>query len=230
VIREHYRTCDALVGRVLDAVGSDAFVIVCSDHGFGSFQRGVHLNGWLRANGFLTLKPGANGEEFFKEVDWGQTRAYALGLGGIYLNRRGREASGILDDTEATEAARDIARGLTGLMDPDRGARAVERVVAREEIYSGPFTNQAPDLLVCTSNGYRASWTTALGGAPEAIFEDNTRRWGGDHIMDPALVPGVLFSNRAITTATPSLVDLAPSILSTFGTVDPARHDETMRR
>lgn len=217
VIREHYRTCDALVGRILEAVGSDAFVVVCSDHGFGSFQRGVHLNGWLRANGFLTLKPGASGEEFFREVDWGQTKAYALGLGGIYLNRRGREAGGILDDAGAAEATRDIARGLTGLRDTERGSRAIERVVTREEIYSGPFTNQAPDLLVCTANGYRASWATALGGAPEALFEDNTRRWGGDHIMDPALVPGVLFSSRAIATATPSLLDLAPSILSAFG-------------
>jgi len=86
-------------------------------------------------------------------------------------------------------------------------------VVTREEIYSGPFTDQAPDLLACMARGYRASWTTALGGAPETVFEDNTKRWGGDHIMDPSLVPGVLFSNRPVLSREPSLTDLAALIL-----------------
>ena len=217
VIRQHYQACDEVVGRALDALGDDALVMVCSDHGFTSFQRGIHINGWLRANGFLTLKAGAGGEEFFKEVDWSRTKAYALGLGGIYLNRRGREGNGILDDTSAAETARQIVGGLTGLVDVERGERAVERVMTREEIYSGPFTDRAPDLLVCTSRGYRASWTTALGGAPDAIFEDNTKRWGGDHIVDPALVPGVLFSSERIEKASPSLLDLAPTILSSLG-------------
>ncbi|HKP28901.1 MAG TPA: hypothetical protein VJU15_05845, partial [Gemmatimonadales bacterium] len=97
---------------------------------------------------------------------------------------------------------------------------AVERVVTKEEIYSGPFASQAPDLLVCTSRGYRASWTTALGGSPDAIFEDNTKRWGGDHIIDPSLVPGVLFSSQPIEKVNPAIGDLAGMILGSFG-VDP---------
>ena len=225
VIRDHYRECDELVGRALDAVGDDATVFVCSDHGFASFQRGLHINGWLRANGFLSFKPGASGEEFFKEVDWSRTKAYALGLGGIYLNRRDREANGILDDAGAAEAARDIIRGMTGMVDVERGARAVERVLTRGEIYAGDFVSQAPDLLVCASRGYRASWTTAMGGAPDAVFEDNTKRWGGDHIIDPALVPGVLFSSVRIDQPNPSLLDLAPTILAAFS-VAPGRSME----
>lgn len=222
VIRDHYRECDELVGRALDAVGDDATVFVCSDHGFASFQRGLHINGWLRANGFLSFKPGASGEEFFKEVDWSRTKAYALGLGGIYLNRRDREANGILDEAGAADAARDIVRGMAGMVDVGRGARAIERVLTREEIYSGDFVSHAPDLLVCASRGYRASWTTALGGAPDSVFEDNTKRWGGDHIIDPALVPGVLFSSARIEKPNPSLLDLAPTILAAFG-VAPGR-------
>jgi len=89
--------------------------------------------------------------------------------------------------------------------------------VTREEVYSGPFTDQAPDLLACTSRGYRASWTTALGGAPDAVFEDNTRRWGGDHIMDPLQVPGVLLSTSPIPNPNPSLVDLSGTVLAAFG-------------
>ena len=68
----------------------------------------------------------------------------------------------------------------------------------REAVYSGPFVDEAPDLLVDFARGYRASWGTSLGGAPEGHFEDNTKKWSGDHIIDPELVPGVLFMNRPI--------------------------------
>src|ERR1043166_290831 len=167
-IDEHYRRCDQVVARVLAAADEETLVIVLSDHGFTSFQRGVHLNGWLHAQGLLALKPGAlpgsETGEFFREVDWGRTRAYALGLGGIYLNRRGREGEGILSADEAEFTSRAIAERLTGLVDSTPGRTAVRGVKRREEIYRGGCIEEAPDLLVLFAEGYRASWTTALGG------------------------------------------------------------------
>jgi hypothetical protein len=93
----------------------------------------------------------------------------------------------------------------------------VRGVRRKEEIYTGPFAAEAPDLLALFERGYRASWTTGLGGIGNGALEDNTRRWGGDHIVDPALVPGVLLMNRPFRTASPRLVDLAPTILAAFG-------------
>jgi predicted AlkP superfamily phosphohydrolase/phosphomutase len=221
VIEDHYRRCDAVVGRALDAVGDDALVIVLSDHGFTSFQRGVHLNAWLMANGYLTLKPGVEAGEaagdLLKQVDWSRTRAYALGLGSMYLNVRGREANGIVNPAEVGPLGSQIAAGLTGLVDPVRGNVAIRSVRRRDKIYHGACTDDAPDLLVCCAEGYRSSWSTALGGVPGELFEDNVRRWSGDHIVEPALVPGVLFLNRPFRDAAPSLVDLAPTILAAFG-------------
>jgi predicted AlkP superfamily phosphohydrolase/phosphomutase len=221
VIRDHYRECDAVVGRALEALGGDGLLLVLSDHGFTSFQRGVHLNGWLRKNGFLALEPGVEpGEaagEMLRHVDWNRTQAYAVGLGGIYLNRRGREANGILDEHGADRAAADIIAGLEALMDLERGARAVERVLRGDQLYRGPFAADAPDLLVLMRRGYRASWTTGLGGVPATVFEDNTRRWSGDHIVDPALVPGVLFASRPFLEEGAAMTDLAPTILQYFG-------------
>jgi bisphosphoglycerate-independent phosphoglycerate mutase (AlkP superfamily) len=72
-------------------------------------------------------------------------------------------------------------------------------------------------LLVNFDAGYRASWETALGGVPETCFSDNRRCWAGDHIVDPQLVPGVLFTNRTFKTDNPRLIDLAPTILDAFG-------------
>ena len=65
-----------------------------SDHGFCAFRRGVNLNAWLRENGYLVGKAAESGE-YFDGVDWKRTRAYTLGLGGLYLNLRGREPRGL---------------------------------------------------------------------------------------------------------------------------------------
>lgn len=219
-IEDHYRQCDAIVGRALEQVDPDTLVIVLSDHGFTSFQRGVNLNRWLHQAGLLRLNAGVDPDaagDFFREVDWSRTRAYALGLGGIYLNLAGREARGIVPPAEGPALAQQIQEGLGGLPDPARGMVAVREVRTRESLYRGPAAAEAPDLLVLCNRGYRASWATALGGVGAGVLEDNTRRWGGDHIVDPALVPGMLCLNRPFRTAAPRLEDLAPTILGAFG-------------
>lgn len=226
VIEEHYRRCDRVVGTVLAQADDDTLVVVLSDHGFTSFRRGVHLNSWLHANGFLHLRggtePGEEAGEFLRHVDWSRTRAYALGIGGIYLNLAGREGHGIVPPVEAASVAADIAAGLTGLADPATGVTAVRSVAGRDALWSGPCLAQAPDLMVNFAAGYRASWTTALGGVPGELVEDNTRRWSGDHIVDPALVPGILLMNRAFDDRDPRLLDLAPTILAALGVPVPA--------
>lgn len=221
-IEEHYRACDAIVGQVLARADDQTLVIVLSDHGFTSFQRGVHLNTWLHDHGFLALERGvspgdAEAGDFLRHVDWSRTQAYALGLGSIYLNRRGREAQGIVQAADAAGVERDIAAGLTGLCDPARGQSPIRGVSARAEVYSGAYADEAPDLVVRFNAGYRVSWATALGGVPQGHIEDNVKRWGGDHIVDPSLVPGVLFMNRPFQGGNARLLDLAPTILAALG-------------
>lgn len=218
-IEEHYRTLDAIVGEAMEYVDDQTLFIVLSDHGMNSFQRGLNLNTWLYHNGFLTLKNGAKpGEEengdFFRNVDWGRTKAYALGLAGIFLNLKGREATGIVDSDDAQTVKADIIKGLTGLRDPKTGKVAVRSVSTRDQVYTGPYALESPDLVVNFSEGYRVSWGTPLGGVPQGLFEDNVKRWGADHVVDPNLVPGVLFMNHPFDEEKPSLVDMAPTILS----------------
>jgi predicted AlkP superfamily phosphohydrolase/phosphomutase len=155
--------------------------------------------------------------DFLRQVDWTRTRAYALGFGGIYLNVAGREAEGIVAPDERAETAARLASALGGVTDPGTGATALTGADTREQLYAGPRVNEAPDVLVRCARGYRVSWGTALGGVPLPWCEDNTRKWAGDHIVDPALVPGVLFSNRSLNTAAPHLVDCAPTILEALG-------------
>ena len=61
-----------------------------------------------------------------------------------------------------------------------------------------------------------------LGAAPGKVVEDNDRIWGGDHLCDPRLVPGVLFSNLKLKADAATLLDISPTILSYFGLAGPA--------
>jgi predicted AlkP superfamily phosphohydrolase/phosphomutase len=225
VIGEHYRACDRIVGEVIRYVDERTALLVLSDHGMSSFQRGVHLNTWLARQGLLAFKAGSAQEEqsadFFRVVDWSRTKAYSLGLGAIYLNLRGREAHGIVPADDANPLRAAIAAALTGLADPARGEVAISSVAVRDTIYAGPYLNEAPDLLINFARGYRASWATTLGGSPPGLFEDNVRKWGGDHIIDPRLVPGVLFVNRPLAGTAPDLLDMAPTILAVLGVEKP---------
>jgi predicted AlkP superfamily phosphohydrolase/phosphomutase len=138
-------------------------------------------------------------------------------LGAIFLNMKGREEQGVVAPEDAPRVKAALAKALTGLCDPARGELAVRSVSTREELYRGPYVEEAPDLLVNFAEGYRVSWGTPLGGVPAGLFEDNVKKWSGDHVIDPALVPGVLFMNRSFRSENPGLVDLAPTILAALG-------------
>ncbi len=141
MIDDAYRRCDAIVGKAMEYADDQTLLIAMSDHGFNSFQRGVHLNAWLHENGFLTLKdgvePGEAAGDLLRQVDWSRTRAYALGLSGIYLNLKGREEQGIVAPEEAEALKAQIAAGLAGLTDPERhgaGGRSAACCPARRSI------------------------------------------------------------------------------------------------
>jgi predicted AlkP superfamily phosphohydrolase/phosphomutase len=222
VIDDCYRRCDCVVGKALEFSDEETLFIALSDHGFGSFRRGVHLNTWLYDSGFLSLKdgvqPGPAAGDLLEQVDWGKTRAYALGLSGIYLNLAGREEAGIVAAEEAGELKAKLVRGLTGLPDPAcGGAVAIHRAWPREEVYSGAYLGEAPDVLVDFAPGYRISWSSSMGGVAEGHFEDNVKKWSGDHIIDPDQVPGVLFLSQPFKGEKARLLDLAPTILAALG-------------
>ena len=227
VIEDLYIRMDGLVGRTMAQLGEDDVFLVISDHGFKSFRRGINLNAWLKANGYLQLKEGhTESGEYFQHVDWERTRAYAFGLAGIYLNVKGREKKGIVEPGQEYEALmRELIEKLSGLRDPETGEVAITEMFDRRKIYKGPYVENGPDLISGYNVGYRISWNGATGVVNDQIFEDNVKAWSGDHCIDPRLVPGVIFCNRKITSEQPALMDLAPTVLELFG-VQPPKYME----
>lgn len=215
-----YERLDALLGKIWHEVERpDTAFLIISDHGFTNFRRGVNLNSWLRDQGYLALKDGATTSgDWFEHVDWSRTKAFSLGLTGLFINRKGREASGIVAEGEEYKAlVAEIAEKLTTLTDPQNGVRAIRKVRESWRYFDGPYRYNAPDLLIGYEGGYRSSWECATGAVTPEIFKDNTKSWSGDHCVDPDIVPGVLLSNRRILVERPRLIDIPASIMQLFG-------------
>jgi predicted AlkP superfamily phosphohydrolase/phosphomutase len=219
-VLECYKKMDNILGWVMANIDKNAILIVLSDHGFGDFKRSVHLNSWLRDNGFLCLKNNASkSEEFFEGVDWHKTKAYALGFGGIYVNQAGRERYGIVLPGEETEKIKkEIVEKLSQWHDSQTDVAISKKVHKKQEVFAGQYNQDAPDLFVGFNKGFRASWQTALGAAPVLDIENNTKAWQGDHIFDSSLVPGVFFINQKVSFAkTPRVTDIIPTVFNMLG-------------
>jgi predicted AlkP superfamily phosphohydrolase/phosphomutase len=223
-ILDAYRELDQALGEAMRAIEGDpgATLLVMSDHGFAPFTRAAHLNGWLRDEKLLGLRPGAtSSRELFADVDWSRTRAYGFGLNGLYLNLAGRERFGVVAPAEREGLLADLTTRLLAWVDPSNGEHVVRRVYRSEEVYSGRQRALAPDLIVGYKRGYRVSNPSALGEVPLGTVEDNASKWSGDHCMAAEEVPGVLLTNRAITRADVSLRDIAPTVLAEFSIAAP---------
>ncbi len=223
-IEEQYLRNDEIVGKLMKRLGDGDVLWVMSDHGCTSFRRGVNLNAWFLEHGYLALKDGADGsEEWLQSVDWSRTKAYAVGLVGIFLNIKGREAEGIVEPGEEAEAVKaELKAQLDGFRDEEKDEVAINEAFDTDRLYRGPYKGNAPDLLIGYNHGYRISWDCASGVVAGSVFEDNTKAWSGDHIVDPRLVPGVFLANHPIDADDPGIVDLAPTALTLFGLRPPA--------
>ncbi|MBN1456940.1 MAG: alkaline phosphatase family protein [Sedimentisphaerales bacterium] len=226
-IEQLYIKADGLVGRTMEKCrDKNTVLMVISDHGFNSFRYGVDLNRWLEENGYLKVIEEKRDEKYCVGIDWSQTKAFSIGLTGIFLNIRGRESQGIVDPgQEAAQLRDEIAAKLSELHDAKRNTKAIKQVYNALKVYKGPYKTEAPDLIVGYHEGYRASWDTAVGKVTKEVFHDNTKAWSGDHCIDQSIVPGVLFCNRKVDSENPRLLDIGPTVLDMFGVDVPSNMD-----
>jgi predicted AlkP superfamily phosphohydrolase/phosphomutase len=220
VVEELYRGLDAVVADTLEQMGPDDLLVVMSDHGFTSWRRSFHLNSWLRDNGYIKLKDPARTDagDLFDNVDWSRTRAYALGLNGLYVNLKGRERDGIVLPSEREALVQELSAKLLAVIDPATGTQAITKAYRREQVYTLTDVDEiAPDLVVGYAKGTRGSDESALGAMPPVALVDNTSHWSGDHCMDADAVPGILLSSRALKRPAATLQQLPAALVSEFG-------------
>lgn len=213
-LKEIYEKMDSVVADIVSRYGNEATIIVMSDHGFANFRRQFNVNSWLRENGYI--QP-ADSRSVLSDVDWSRTRAYGLGINGLYLNVKGRERDGIVEPGgEREELIEELKAKLEAMRDID-GRAVICKAHRMDKAYRGSETALAPDLILGYRRGYRASWATCLGNMTDEVLLDNDSAWSADHCADVSEVPAVIFTNKPIAAEAPALIDLAPTILTEFG-------------
>ncbi len=224
VIAQFYIRMDAIIGEVMQSLNLEQDILLAlSDHGFTSYRRSFHLNSWLLENGYLVT----TGDHkliggLFQDVDWTRTKAFALGFSQIFINLKGREIAGSVEINDAKALKSELIAKLKAIRDDRDQSAPIEEVYDVADLYGIDPLESGPDLIVGPKPGYRFSWQTAVGGAPLSIFDDNAKRWSGDHCVDYRHVPGVVFASKKISrSARPTVYDIAPTVLFSFGVSPP---------
>lgn len=250
-----YQALDGALAALMDKAGPDTAFALASDHGAGPLHTGVFLNRWLMDNGLLTLKkpmetllrpaaPSPLGRlarkaasriglvdkrrvaddlnnRFRSAIDWDATLAWSDGMGGsVYFN------PAKVDGPLRTELTFAVHNGLMDLRGPD-GAPVIEAVHRREDVYAGPQTPDAPDLIMECAPGYQvyAPHEFLLHGAGDPADLFVRHPWSGRHerhgvfaLHGPGVRSGTDFGGCA-------MVDVAPTLLALMGCPAPAHMD-----
>ncbi|MBI4559360.1 MAG: alkaline phosphatase family protein [Candidatus Hydrogenedentes bacterium] len=231
-LEDSYRRADGTVGKIMDRLKPGDLLMVLSDHGFHSFRKGFNLNTWLIRNGYLALRGQTDpatahteeGQELLQGIDWSRSRAYGLGLGGVYLNLKGREGQGIVEPSQAQALIAELRERLLEVRDPDTAEKIFSAVYNRDE-YQGRAAGEAPDLQLGYDEGYQTTKSSAKGAAPAELFEPNLDKWSGDHASsEVAATAGVLFANRPLASNA-TLMDLGVTALHYLGATVPKEYE-----
>ena len=239
-----YRQVDRIVGLVLEKhVGPDDILMLCADHGFQSFHDQVHINNWLVEAGFMKLKDPISKKAArglgLPYVDWSETKAYALGLGMIYLNKVADGNGGGVAPEDELAVLKEISAAFVAAVDPDTGKSIGRETYIFDEIHSGPFVSEEADMMLGFDVGYRVSWTTGSGFLSVKKNEEgeyelgptivpNDKTWSGDHTSTALdLVAGMFFCSEKIQIPDDgvNLLHIAPTALSIVGVPVPADYD-----
>jgi predicted AlkP superfamily phosphohydrolase/phosphomutase len=218
-IEDYYIRMDLILRRVLEKLDPDTALIICSDHGFNSFNYQVDINRWLAENNFMKFRTEPDQKNWgalFSSVDWSETSLYSLGFTSVYFNKSGRENKGVVSPEIEEKISKAFISQIEQLTNSN-GEKVIEKVYRKDELYEGQYLENAPDFVIGFRPGYRMSWQTAIGGAYKDIISPNTKKWSGDHLIDSKFVPGIFLSSFPVNNSELQVEDVAPIILNRAG-------------
>lgn len=212
-----YRLVDDFLGRVRERLGERDILILMSDHGSCSIRQEVFYNRWLADSGYLRYveEPAKSLEQLHPD-----STAYSLDPGRIFVNLKGRERTGRIQPGRDYERVRDeLISAAESFVLPDNGSmvRPVLKAYRREELYAGPYLEQAADIILAPVDGYD----------PKGSFYKETLVHKDDvlvgmHTYDDAFV---YVSNVHSPRDRANPVDLAPTVLTLMGLPVPQDYD-----
>ena len=145
------------------------------------------------------------------DIEWSKTKAFASGVtGAITINVKGRQPMGIVNPSEYENVREEIIDKLSELKDPETGDYVVRRVYKREEIYDGPYLNQAPDIVATPNDHYEFF---GMHGFSFNKVIDYTFANSGEHTLNGIFIAVGEGIKKGVEIEGANIIDLAPTIL-----------------
>ncbi len=215
---DFYRRIDDMLGQLAARLDENTTLMWMADHGFCTIKKEVYVNRWLVDNGWLKLRNiPPDRKEGLNEID-PTSVAYSLDPGRIVIRVRGREKEGCVTPGAEYKALRgEIAAAALAWRDPDDGAPIFQAAFRREELYHGPYLEQAADLILAPYDGYDPK-----GALYKEMLTYKGDELVGMHTYDDAML---YVGGRAISQTRFSVLNVMPTILNLMGVPQPAGLD-----
>jgi predicted AlkP superfamily phosphohydrolase/phosphomutase len=155
--------------------------------------------------------------------DWSKTQAWFPPTeGGIRINMKGREPSGIVSPGDEYEELRNrIIQKLEDLRDPYDGGKIIEKVFRREDIYSGPYVECAPDLIIQPVGGC----AVGKSGSKPIMKPVSEGHHDGEHMLVGVLLAHGPDIKKGTNIGEACVYDIAPTVLHLLDLPVPAEMD-----
>ncbi len=146
-----FKKLDEFIEELRNKLNKEDGLIILSDHGFCKIKNIVQLNVWLEKEGLLKFNPGSEKQLPNYHED---SICYSLIPGRIFINLKGREEKGTVREKDYEKTRKILKKKLLNFKHPNSGEQIIDKVFYREEIYSGPYLDNAADLIAHPNNGY----------------------------------------------------------------------------
>lgn len=194
----------------------------------------AYVGKFVATNAFLKLfrhvatylfKKGEKGIRSSRFIDWTKTQAYQF-CQGIRINLQGREPNGIVEPQKYEELRDSIIEQLSRFTDSETDRTIVKKVYKREAIYSGPYIERAPDIVIEFEEGYKFSWVTQN----RLVTPSPKRRITGDHHIKGIFMACGPRIREGYESSEARIIDIAPTILQLLGVPIPSDLDGRVLR
>ncbi|MFC1576147.1 alkaline phosphatase family protein [Candidatus Omnitrophota bacterium] len=192
---DHFRQIDDVIGEIADRIGDNDDFIMLSDHGFERLEKDVYVNHVLKKEGFLKLQD--TPDATWRHIDY-STKAFALDPARIYINLKNKYPRGSVESRDKEKILKDLII-LFDSLEID-GKKAIKDIHRKEEIYSGPLMNKAPDLVLVGNRNFNLKANIKA----DKLFSRGI--FTGKHTQDDAFL--LLRNNRSIVTESPTVADV----------------------
>lgn len=223
-LADYYAHLDAQLGELLALADENTLVMVVSDHGAKAMKGSLNINDYLIQEGLLCLREEVPPGTRFKPdlVDWSRTRAWAYGgyYSRVHMNVAGREPQGTIPAADYDRERDRLAAFLRAIPD-DQGRPMATETLKPQEIFTGPYVNAAPDLLVYFDD---LSWRAGQDVNNPSLYSFDTEIGPDDAVHDHhgilAMAGPGLSSHGELSGL--QLMDVAPTVLTHLGEAVPS--------